>query len=185
MSRHIKSVLQRAYNSKTIGTQSHNLHRLRRNSLNPFFSKKSVVDLLPAIQRPVYLLCKRLRHASTDNETVNMKYIFAAVTLDIINDYCFSREPENVLKEDFGRKSFDNVDSFLEVSLMVGAPPQSLQPSANSKRIYIFPGLCVPATLFLYVQDRSQYSAGLIGKGLDQQDSGTCHGRDTRFPTGK
>ena len=51
-----------------------------------------------------------------------MKYFYAAVTLDIINDYCFSREPDNVLRSDFGKKSFDNVDSFLEVSLLVPPP---------------------------------------------------------------
>ncbi|KAJ5532796.1 benzoate 4-monooxygenase cytochrome P450 [Penicillium frequentans] len=86
----------------TLGTQSHDLHRLRRSVLNPFFSKK----------------IQRLHHAAQTGEIVNMKYIYAAVTLDIINAYCFAHEPSSVHKPDFGRKGFDDVDSFLEVSLL-------------------------------------------------------------------
>ena len=67
------------------------------------------------------ILCKRLSDASKTGEILNMKYMYAAVTLDIINNYCFAHKPESVLKSDFGRKSFDDIDSFLAVSLLVGA----------------------------------------------------------------
>lgn len=50
---------------------------------------------------------------------MNLKYIFAAVTLDIINDYCFAREPTTTLEPDFGKKETDNVAYFLKVSLLV------------------------------------------------------------------
>ncbi|KAJ5248559.1 benzoate 4-monooxygenase cytochrome P450 [Penicillium chermesinum] len=102
----------------TIGTQSHDLHRLRRSALNPFFSKKSVTDLVPVMWRPIEILRERLQHAAQTGETLNMKYFFAAVTLDIINAYCFAHEPHNVRQPDFGRKGFDDVDSFLEISLL-------------------------------------------------------------------
>ncbi|KAF7930612.1 uncharacterized protein EAE98_005012 [Botrytis deweyae] len=102
----------------TIGTQDHEHHRIRRNALNPFFSKKSINDLVSRIQRPILILCDRLEEASKSGVTLNMKYFYAAVTLDIINDYCFSRQPDNILREDFGRKSFDDVDNFLVISLL-------------------------------------------------------------------
>ncbi|KAE8372926.1 putative benzoate 4-monooxygenase cytochrome P450 [Aspergillus bertholletiae] len=98
----------------TIGTQSHELHRIRRSALNSFFSKKSVNDLVPEMRRPISILCERLDQASNNGESVDMKYIYAAVTLDIINDYCFARAPEIVTQPDFGRKGFDDVDSFME-----------------------------------------------------------------------
>ncbi|KLJ09026.1 hypothetical protein EMPG_15547 [Blastomyces silverae] len=101
-----------------IGTVSHELHRIRRSPLNPFFSKKSVNDLFLVMCRPTNILCKRLDEACKTGETINMKYIYAAVTLDIINDYCFASSTENVLKPDFGRKGFDDVDSFFAVSLL-------------------------------------------------------------------
>jgi len=66
--------------------------------------------------RPIEILRERLHRAA--GEMVNMKYIYAAVTLDIINSYCFAHEPSNVHQPDFGRKGFDDVDSFLEVSLL-------------------------------------------------------------------
>lgn len=102
-----------------LGTASHELHRIRRNALNPFFSRKSVIDLVPTIQRPTAMLCKRLKQASLTAETLNLKYIFPAVTLDIIKDYCFAREPTTVLEPDFGKKETDNVAYFLKVSLLV------------------------------------------------------------------
>ncbi|KAI9042371.1 putative benzoate 4-monooxygenase cytochrome P450 [Aspergillus affinis] len=103
--------------SATISTQSHSLHKIRRSAVSPFFSRKSVIDLAPAICRPVEILCERLREAC-DNRVLNMKYIFGAVTLDIINDYIFARDPFYIRQVDFGRKTFDDVDSFLKISLL-------------------------------------------------------------------
>lgn len=71
------------------------------------------------MRRHIDILCKRLDSASKTGETLNMKYMYAAVTLDIINDYCFAKSPENVMKPDFGRKGFDVVDRFVEISLLV------------------------------------------------------------------
>ncbi|KAL4886900.1 putative benzoate 4-monooxygenase cytochrome P450 [Aspergillus karnatakaensis] len=101
-----------------ISTASHDLHRLRRNALNPFFSRKSVADLVPAMTHAIDLMCERLQEASRIGELVNLKYIYAAVTSDIINDYCFAREPTKVLEKDWGQRFFDDIDSFLEVSLL-------------------------------------------------------------------
>lgn len=68
--------------------------------------------------KPIYMLLDRLRTASQTGEVMNMKYFYAAVTLDIINSYCFAREPVVVNVPDFGRESVDNIDSFLRVSLL-------------------------------------------------------------------
>ncbi|KAE8336391.1 hypothetical protein BDV24DRAFT_168322 [Aspergillus arachidicola] len=86
--------------------------------LNPFFSKKPVNDLVPVMWRPIDILRKRLQQAAQTGDMLNMKYIYATVTLDIINAYCFAHEPHNVDQPDFGRKGFDDVDSFLEVILL-------------------------------------------------------------------
>ncbi|RAO70228.1 uncharacterized protein BHQ10_006240 [Talaromyces amestolkiae] len=102
----------------SIGTASHELHRLRRSALNPFFSRKSVMDLVPTILRPTAILCERLKQANLTGETLNLKYVFPAVTIDIINAYCFAREPTTVLEPDFGKKDTDNVAYFLKVSLL-------------------------------------------------------------------
>ncbi|KAJ5715786.1 benzoate 4-monooxygenase cytochrome P450 [Penicillium malachiteum] len=101
----------------TIGTPSHELHRVRRSALNPFFSKKSVNDLFPVMWKPIEILLQRLQKFSETGEVLNMKYCYAAATMDIMTAYCFAHEPSSVREPDFGRKTFDDVDSFLIVSL--------------------------------------------------------------------
>ena len=71
------------------------------------------------MQTLIKVLCDRLEAASQTGETLNMKYFYAALTLDIINNYCFARDADNIVRSDFGRKSFDDVDSFLAISLLV------------------------------------------------------------------
>lgn len=68
--------------------------------------------------KPIYMLLERLRNASRTGEVMNMKYFYAAVTLDIINSYCFAREPTVVNVPDFNREAVDNIDNFLRVSLL-------------------------------------------------------------------
>lgn len=67
--------------------------------------------------QPIDILLQRLHNAAKTKEVINMKYVYAAVTLDIINNYCFAHEPHSVRQPDFGRKGFDDVDSFLAVCL--------------------------------------------------------------------
>lgn len=50
---------------------------------------------------------------------MDLKYCYSALTVDVISEYCFSTDPQTVAKPDFGRKNFDNIDSFLEISLIV------------------------------------------------------------------
>lgn len=50
--------------------------------------------------RPIEILRERLHHAAQTGGMLNMKYIYAAVTLDIINAYCFAHEPVTVRQPD-------------------------------------------------------------------------------------
>lgn len=92
---------------------------MRRGALNPFFSKRSVLDLVPFIQNIIDKLCDRFDDASKTGEPMDLKYCYAALTLDIMNEYCFSMDSQTVMKPNFGEKSFKDVDSFLEISLLV------------------------------------------------------------------
>ncbi|KAL2814116.1 hypothetical protein BJX63DRAFT_431518 [Aspergillus granulosus] len=65
------------------------------------------------MQQQMVILVEWLYKASKNKEVVNMKYIYAAVALDIMNEYCFARELVEVLKPDFGKKGFDDLDRFL------------------------------------------------------------------------
>ena len=102
-----------------MGTVDHDLHRTRRGALNPFFAKRSVIETLPFVQDIIERLSDRFDAASKRAEPMNLKYGYAALTLDVMTEYCFSKDPNNVMKSDYGRKFFDNVDSFLVISLVV------------------------------------------------------------------
>ncbi|KAI9702616.1 MAG: hypothetical protein M1820_006122 [Bogoriella megaspora] len=101
-----------------IGTTDHDLHKLRRSALNPFFSKRSVNDICPFLIPIVGKFCSRLEEAAKKQEHVNLKYAYAALTMDNIAEYCFSKTPDRVLLPDFDKVGFDNIDSFIDTSLI-------------------------------------------------------------------
>lgn len=73
---------------ETIG---HDLHRLRRNAINPFFSKRSIVAMEPLIKEKISLLSHNF-HANFANSTpVNLRVAFSSLTLDVISDYCYGK----------------------------------------------------------------------------------------------
>lgn len=68
---------------------AHDLHRIRRGALNPFFSKKAVTDLEKDTRRKVDSLCERLKEYARNGRTVPLGRACTAVTLDVISQYCF------------------------------------------------------------------------------------------------
>lgn len=75
--------------------------------------------MLPFVRDIIERLSDRFDAASKTAEPINLKYCYAALTLDVMNEYCFSRDTQTVMMSDYGRKSFDDVDSFLVISLVV------------------------------------------------------------------
>ncbi|KAK1758505.1 cytochrome P450 CYP542B3 [Echria macrotheca] len=77
-----------------VGTVDHNLHRIRRSAINPFFSAQSVRKLQPVITERVDALLRRL-HADAlgpdRQKPINILYPLSAMTNDIINEYAFAR----------------------------------------------------------------------------------------------
>ncbi|KAH8128126.1 cytochrome P450 [Trichoderma asperelloides] len=78
---------------------SHDLHRLRRSSLNPFFSRSAVLRLEERIQSRVRILCERLSSFLQRGEIVDMSVAMTSLTLDIITEYSFG-ESWNLMDSD-------------------------------------------------------------------------------------
>jgi len=85
-----------------LSTPPHDLHRLRRVPLNPYFSKRSVMRLEPVIQSCVDVLCERLREAEKSREPVNLGVACFALATDVITRYCFGESYGFLAKPDFG-----------------------------------------------------------------------------------
>ena len=69
------------------GTVDHDLHRLRRAAINPFFSKQKVAQLQPVVQRLADKLCRKLERIRDTDEVVPIECAFDAFTMDVITEY--------------------------------------------------------------------------------------------------
>ena len=70
-------------------TVSHELHRRRRQAVDPFFSTQSVVKLEHVIQGNIDKLCRRMNEYKQAQKPINLTEAFLALTMDIIESYSF------------------------------------------------------------------------------------------------
>jgi len=73
-------------------TVPHDLHRLRRGVLNPYFSKGNILRLEPVILERIEKLSKRLADAAAREEIVRLDVAFRALTTDTILEYAFGQD---------------------------------------------------------------------------------------------
>ncbi|OJZ88942.1 hypothetical protein ASPFODRAFT_42057 [Aspergillus luchuensis CBS 106.47] len=92
-----------------LSTTEHDLHRMRRSALSPFFSKASVRRLQPVIWEKVDKLLKRLDGLKNTGHPVRMDIAYAAFTNDVIMQYSFSHSRERLQKYDFGEAAQEAV----------------------------------------------------------------------------
>ena len=85
----------------SFSTVPHDLHRLRRGALNPFFSAQSVAKLEPLIRSKVGNLCARFDTIAQTGEIVRLDAAFMALTMDIICDYAFAKDRRYLDEPDF------------------------------------------------------------------------------------
>jgi cytochrome P450 len=65
----------------TFMTMSHELHRLRRSGLNPFFSKRMVRELEPRVVKEVERLRERVLELSGKNDVLDVYNAMSGLTL--------------------------------------------------------------------------------------------------------
>ncbi|KAE8452045.1 hypothetical protein EG329_002210 [Mollisiaceae sp. DMI_Dod_QoI] len=83
------------------GTPEHDLHKMRRAALSPFFSMASVRRLQPEIQERVDVLLERLKEFRGTGEVLMASWAFAAFTNDIVMAYSFGRCDKRLEAKDF------------------------------------------------------------------------------------
>ncbi|KAG0650454.1 Cytochrome P450 monooxygenase orf6 [Hyphodiscus hymeniophilus] len=82
-------------------TTPHNLHRVRRSALSPYFSPASVRRLEPLIQDDISRLIAIFRRYQKSAEPIPLKAAFAALTSDIITESCFATQENYIEASDF------------------------------------------------------------------------------------
>ncbi|CAI7585619.1 unnamed protein product [Penicillium viridicatum] len=93
-----------------VGTITHDHHRFRRGLLSNYFSKRSVVDLGPSIHDKVDKLIARFEQAHQTDDVLHLQLDFAALTADVITDYCYGWS-YGYLDGEKGSRSNDLVDA--------------------------------------------------------------------------
>ena len=73
--------------SSMVATVGHDHHRFRRGLLNSFFSKRSVMELLPILHEKESKLMQCFEKANQDGNVLELGNAFAAFTADLISQY--------------------------------------------------------------------------------------------------
>lgn len=84
-----------------IASEDHDLHRMRRAPLSPFFSTQAIARIEPVVHEKLALLCGRLKQLEGSHEPVNVEAAINAMTTDIITQYCFGKSYDFLKKPDF------------------------------------------------------------------------------------
>ncbi|OBT77934.1 hypothetical protein VF21_04356 [Pseudogymnoascus sp. 05NY08] len=82
-------------------TIDHDLHKYRRAALNPFFSQQNVRKLQPVIQERVSTMLERIRDFKESEAVLNVSWLYAAFTSDVVMQYAFARSDHRLERPDF------------------------------------------------------------------------------------
>lgn len=83
------------------GTVSHDVHRVRRSSVNPFFSRASVAKLEDSIRSYVDRICAHVETYSGTGEPCNLTAAFTCLSTDIITGFSFGWDRGYTANRDF------------------------------------------------------------------------------------
>jgi len=116
--------------TSTFATERHDLHRLRRGALNPFFSKQSVVKLEPVIHEKTELLCAGLRSLQHERVPVEFGAAYMSFALDTISHYAFGESEcwNCLLEPGFSKEWKEAIVALFENATLVRYVPWILIP---------------------------------------------------------
>lgn len=113
-SRHLNKLdhLRSRFNNdlSAFATPEHDIHRMRRGALNPFFSKAKISKYSPEIQKHMDRLCSRVaeEYAGT-GKVIILNRMWAALTADIIVGYCCEKSYDFILRPEFRAELSDTL----------------------------------------------------------------------------
>lgn len=78
--------------TSVLTTAPDSLHRVRRNALNPFFSRKRIIDLQGIIRKKLHILIKKVAEFERADAPVAINRGYMAFAEDVIMQYCFAHD---------------------------------------------------------------------------------------------
>lgn len=160
------------------GTANHDLHKKRREALNPFFSKKSVIGLGPMIADKVQELSARLEECMKQQTPVNLSDLYFAFAMDVVSQYSFGTNEDllgNLIRTSVLRHNLTR--------LLLGVKVRAHFPwiLEITKRLpYLVSQFFIPPGVI----DMIRFSKNIrreIQQVLDDQDSGSTYRKHSIF----
>ena len=99
------SALGAGYSTFTAGPSE--MHRPRRARLDPFFSRRNVLNQEDLVQARSQKLSKIMNSKFAKNEAVDLHHAFRSISVDVISDYAFGESYELLSRDDLGKEFFD------------------------------------------------------------------------------
>ncbi|PSR76355.1 cytochrome P450 [Coniella lustricola] len=100
-------------NTSIGGSISHELHRKRREALNPFFSQQRISRLSPELADNITQIEAVFSRASSSSEVLNLSDIYYAFCNDIVHKYCFGNNANLLHDLSLAGTNRENVASVL------------------------------------------------------------------------
>lgn len=94
----------------TFSTGPNSVHRVRRGRLDPFFSRRNVINLEHIVRSRAERLTGLVSAKLAKNEDVDMHHAFRAISVDVITDYAFGESYDLLDTADLGREFFEMVN---------------------------------------------------------------------------
>lgn len=91
--------------TSSFATVPHDLHRLRRGALNPFFSKRAITKVEPLIVDRIERLCGRFSSVTETNKVIRLDHAYMTLTMDVVTHCCYGTSFD-YLKEEGYRASW-------------------------------------------------------------------------------
>lgn len=107
-----------------VATIEHHKHRLRRNSINNFFSIASIRRVEPSIKEKLERMLGRWQQgAGKDGKVLHMHTVFKAYASDVITTYAFGDCFHFLEEEDWGHSYFSSTDEYFKLTHIFGHFP--------------------------------------------------------------
>ncbi|KAF5026931.1 hypothetical protein F66182_961 [Fusarium sp. NRRL 66182] len=111
-----------------VATVDHHMHRMRRNSINGFFSIASIRRVEPIIKEKLETMLARWHQGVGSNgKVLHMHTIFKAYTSDVITTYAFGDSFHFLEDEDWGAAYFSSTDKYFRLTHVFGHFPLSMK----------------------------------------------------------
>jgi cytochrome P450 len=84
--------------TSVLTTAAHDLHRVRRNALNPYFSRQRILGLQDTIRQKLSVFVNQIRENANAGAPITISRGYMAFSEDVIMHYCFGYDYDSLRK---------------------------------------------------------------------------------------